>query len=75
MGAFKALQASVVHGAYLECFTFSCNDGPEDSTCLASEGSVGVAALAYLSGIDPTMSRTAGERHLETVRRFVRRAF
>jgi len=29
----------------------------------------------YLDGIDPTMSRTAGERHLETVRRFVRRAF
>jgi len=29
----------------------------------------------YLGGIDPTMSRTAGERHLETVRRFVRRAF
>jgi len=29
----------------------------------------------YLSGIDPTMGRTAGERHLDTVRRFVRRAF
>jgi len=29
----------------------------------------------YLGGIDPTMSRTAGERHLETVRRFVRRTF
>jgi NAD(P)H dehydrogenase (quinone) len=29
----------------------------------------------YLSGIDPTTSRTAGERHLDTVRRFVRRAF
>jgi NAD(P)H dehydrogenase (quinone) len=29
----------------------------------------------YLDGIDPTMSRTAGERHLDTVRRFVRRAF
>ena len=29
----------------------------------------------YLGGIDPAMSRTAGERHLETVRRFVRRTF
>jgi hypothetical protein len=29
----------------------------------------------YLGGIDPTMSRTAGERHIEAVRRFVRRAF
>jgi NAD(P)H dehydrogenase (quinone) len=29
----------------------------------------------YLGGIDPMMSRAAGEGHLETVRRFVRRAF
>ena len=29
----------------------------------------------YLGGIDPMMSRTAGEKHLETVRRFVRHAF
>lgn len=29
----------------------------------------------YLGGISPTMSRIVGERHLETVRRFVRRAF
>ncbi len=29
----------------------------------------------YLGGIDPMMSRTAGEMHLETVRRFARRAF
>jgi len=29
----------------------------------------------YLSGIEPAMSRSDGERHLETVRRFVRRAF
>jgi len=29
----------------------------------------------YLGGIDPMMSRAAGEKHLETVRRFVRRAF
>jgi NAD(P)H dehydrogenase (quinone) len=29
----------------------------------------------YLSGIDPAMAREAGERHLESVRRFVRRAF
>ena len=29
----------------------------------------------YLGGIDPAMSRAAGERHLETVRRFARRAF
>jgi NAD(P)H dehydrogenase (quinone) len=29
----------------------------------------------HLGGIGPTMSRTAGERHLETVRRFARRAF
>jgi len=29
----------------------------------------------YVGGIDPAMSRTAGERHLETVRRFVRRTF
>jgi putative NADPH-quinone reductase len=29
----------------------------------------------YLGGIDPTTSRTADERHLDTVRRFVRRAF
>ena len=34
-----------------------------------------LAGHLYLSGIDPTMSRTAGERHLDTVRRFVRRAF
>ncbi|HEY7611135.1 MAG TPA: NAD(P)H-dependent oxidoreductase [Alphaproteobacteria bacterium] len=29
----------------------------------------------YLAGIGPRMSRAAGERHLESVRRFVRRAF
>jgi NAD(P)H dehydrogenase (quinone) len=29
----------------------------------------------YLSGIDPAMSRADGEQRLETVRRFVRRAF
>jgi len=29
----------------------------------------------YIDGIGPKMSRTAGERHLEAVRRFVRRAF
>lgn len=29
----------------------------------------------YLSGIDPAMSRADGEKRLETVRRFVRRAF
>ena len=29
----------------------------------------------YLAGIAPRMSRAAGERHLEAVRRFVRRAF
>ena len=29
----------------------------------------------YLSGIDPAMSRANGEQRLETVRRFVRRAF
>jgi NAD(P)H dehydrogenase (quinone) len=29
----------------------------------------------YLGGIGPAMSRTAAERHLEAVRRFVRRAF
>jgi NAD(P)H dehydrogenase (quinone) len=29
----------------------------------------------YLGGIDPAMSRTAGEKHLEAVRRFVRHAF
>ncbi len=29
----------------------------------------------YLAGVDPTMSPSDGERHLETVRRFVRRAF
>jgi NAD(P)H dehydrogenase (quinone) len=29
----------------------------------------------YLDGIDPAMSRAAGERHLEAVRRFVRRKF
>ena len=29
----------------------------------------------YLGGIDPTMSASEGERHLDTIRRFVRRAF
>ncbi len=29
----------------------------------------------YLDGVDPTMSPSDGERHLEAVRRFVRRAF
>ncbi len=29
----------------------------------------------YLDGADPTMSPSDGERHLEAVRRFVRRAF
>ena len=29
----------------------------------------------YLGGIEPKMSRTAGEKHLETVRRFVHRTF
>ena len=29
----------------------------------------------YLSGIDPAMTQAVGEQHLETVRRFVRRAF
>ncbi len=29
----------------------------------------------YLGGIDPMISRSEGERHLDTVRRFVRRAF
>lgn len=29
----------------------------------------------YLSGIDPMMSRAAGDRHLDAVRRFVRRQF
>jgi NAD(P)H dehydrogenase (quinone) len=29
----------------------------------------------YLSGINPAMTRASGEQHLETVRRFVRRAF
>ena len=29
----------------------------------------------YLNGIDPAMSRADGEQRLETVRRFVRRAF
>jgi NAD(P)H dehydrogenase (quinone) len=34
-----------------------------------------LARHLYLSGIDPAMTRAGGEQHLETVRRFVRRAF
>ena len=34
-----------------------------------------LAGHLYLGGVEPEMSRAAGEKHLETVRRFVRRKF
>jgi NAD(P)H dehydrogenase (quinone) len=41
---------------------------------LKSSG-IKIVGHVHLGGIDPMMSRTSGERHLETVCRFVRRAF